>query len=273
MTDIVAVLSDPATARNCLDAAVAAAKAVPEGRVEAFHARVTPESQIMVSEEVMTDERRAELTAWLDKKSQALRGILREWAAAYALGNPPVWSEVEGGRVGEIVAKRGKTADLVVIARPAENEGQDALHAAIFETGKPLLLVPPTLGGVPDFGQHMAIAWKTSDQAERAVTASIPWLKQADRVSLLLVGKEGEPPRSPDDVLALLDPHGISAEPLILDRGDDGVGVRLLRAVHEIGADCLVMGAYRHNRLVEMILGGVTRHMLQHADLPVFMMH
>lgn len=119
----------------------------------------------------------------------------------------------------------------------------------------------------------MAIAWKTSDQAERAVTASIPWLKQADRVSLLLVGKEGEPPRSPDDLLALLDPHGITAEPLILNRGDDSVGVRLLRAAYEIGADCLVMGAYRHSQLVEMILGGVTRHMLGHADLPVFMLH
>lgn len=72
MTRVVAVLSDPATARTCLDAAAVAAAAVPEGEVEAFHARVTPESLIMVSEEVMTDERRAELVAWLDKKSQAI---------------------------------------------------------------------------------------------------------------------------------------------------------------------------------------------------------
>lgn len=273
MTSIVAVLSDPATARACLDAAAVAAAAVPEGAVEAFHARVKPESLIMITEEVMTDERRAELVVWLDKKSQALQRILREWAAAYATESPPVWNEIEGDRVEEIVAERGKTADLLVIVRPAEAEGKDALHAAIFETGKPLLLVPPVSGAVAPFGHHMAIAWKTSDQAERAVTASIPWLKQADRVSLLLVGKEGEPPRSADDVLALLDPHGIKAEPLLLDRGEDSVGVRLLRAAHEMGADCLVMGAYRHNRVVEMILGGVTRHMLGHADLPVFMLH
>jgi nucleotide-binding universal stress UspA family protein len=273
MTSIVAVLNDPATARACLDAAAIAAAAVPEGEVEAFHARVTPESQIMISEEVMTDERRAGLVALLDKKSQALRDIVHEWVAACATENPPVWNEIEGDRVEEIVAERGKMADLVVIVRPAEHEGKDALHAAIFETGKPLLLVPPISGAAAPFGHHMAIAWKASDQAERAVTASIPWLKHADRVSLLLVGKDVEPPRSAEDVLALLDPHGITAEPLILDRGDDGVGVRLLRAAHEIGADCLVMGAYRHNRLVEFILGGVTRHMLGHADLPVFMLH
>jgi nucleotide-binding universal stress UspA family protein len=273
MTSVVAVLSDPATARACLDAAAVAAAAVPEGEVEAFHARVTPESLIMVSEEVMTDERRAELVVWLDKKSQALQGIVREWAAASATENPPVWNEIEGENVEAIIAAHGKTADLVVIVRPGEAEGKDALYAAIFETGKPLLLVPPTLGGAPHFGHHMAIAWKASDQAERAVTASIPWLKAADRVSLLLVGKDGEPPRLAEDVLALLDPHGIKADPVFLTRGEESVGARLLLEAHAIGADCLVMGAYRHNRLVEIILGGVTHHMLGHADLPVFMLH
>lgn len=271
MTTIVAVLSDPATARTCLDAAALAAVGVPEGEVEAFHARVKPESLIMITEEVMTDERRAELVVLLDKKSQALRVIVQEWAAAHA--NPPVWNEIEGDRVEAIVAERGKTADLVVIVRPAEQEGKEALHAAIFETGRLLLLVPPVVGAAaPPFGKHAVIGWKKSDQAERAVIASIPWLKRADRVSLLMVREDGEM-QSPDDGMALLNPHGIKAEPILLDRGEDSVGARLLRAAHDMGADCLVMGAYRHSRLVEFILGGVTRHMLGHADLPAFMLH
>jgi nucleotide-binding universal stress UspA family protein len=273
MTSIVAVMNDPATVRICLDVAAVAAAAVPEGGVEAFHARVTPESLILVSEEVMTDERRAELVAWLGKRSQALREAVDKWIAENA-GKAAVWAEIEGDRVEAIVAARGKTADLVVIVRPGEAEGKDALYAAIFETGRLLLLASPSHPASPvSFGRHMAIAWKASDQAERAVTASIPWLKQADRVSLLLVGKDGEPPRSADDVLALLDPHGIKAEPMLLARGEERVGARLVREAHAIGADCLVMGAYRHNRLVEMILGGVTDHMLRHADLPVFMLH
>jgi len=271
MTSIVAVLSDPATARICLDAAAVAAAAAPEGEVEAFHARVKPESLIMITEEVMTDGRRAELVALLDQKSQAFRGIVQEWATAHSKENPPVWNEVEGDKVEAIVAERGKMADLVVIVRPAEHEGKEALHAAIFETGGLLLLVPPVPGTASRFGKHAAIAWKKSDQAERAVITSIPWLKQADRVSLLIVDEVGE--TQADEGMALLDPHGIAAEPVLIDRGDDSVGVRLLRAAHEIGADCLVMGAYRHNRVVEMILGGVTQHMLRHADLPVFMLH
>jgi nucleotide-binding universal stress UspA family protein len=273
MTSIVAVLNDPATARICLDVAAVAAERIPEAEVEAFHARVKPESLILVSEEVMTDKRRAELVAWLGKRSQALRETVDKWIAENA-GKPAVWTEIEGERVGAIIAARGKTADLVVIVRPGEAEGKDALYAAIFETERLLLLTPPSHPASPVFfGRHMAIAWKTSEQAERAVTASIPWLKQADRVSLLLVGKDGEPPRSADNVLALLDPHGIKAEPMLLTRGEVGVGSRLVHEAHSIGADCLVMGAYRHNRLVEMILGGVTDHMLRHADLPIFMLH
>jgi len=269
VTLIVAVQSDPATARICLDAAAIAAVAVPAGEVEAFHARVKPESLIMVSEEVMTDERRAELVAWLDKKSQTLQGIVREWAAAYPTKKPSVWKEVEGDRVEAIVADRGKTADLIVIVRPAEQEGREALHAAIFDSGRLLLVIPPAPAR-PSFGRHIAIAWKPSDQAARAVTASIPWLKRAERVSLLLANAEAG---SPDDALALLDPHGIKAGPVLLNRDGESVGAVLLREAHAIGADSLVMGAYRHSHLREMILGGVTLHMLRHADLPAFMLH
>jgi nucleotide-binding universal stress UspA family protein len=102
------------------------------------------------------------------------------------------------------------------------------------------------------------------------LTASIPWLKRAERVSLLLANHEAG---SPDDALALLDPHGIKAEPVLLNRDGESVGALLLHEAHAIGADCLVMGAYRHSHLREMILGGVTLHMLRHGDLPAFMLH
>lgn len=273
MTSIVAVLTDSATVPICLEAAAVAAAAVPGGEVEAFHARRTPESLILPSEEVMTPRRRAELVALLDKKSQNVRGAVREWAAAHQGGAVPVWNEAEGASIEAIVAERGKAADLVVLVRPAEHEGKEALHAAIFDTGRLLLLVPPSAAPAQSFGHHIAIAWKASEQAARAVTAAVPWLKNADRVSVLMVGAEGEPPPSADDAIALLDPPGITAEAVPLALGEESVGAQLVGAAHRIGADCLVMGAYRHHRLLEMILGGVTRHMLHAADLPLFTMH
>jgi nucleotide-binding universal stress UspA family protein len=272
MTRIVAVLTDPATVHICLDAAAVAAAAVPGGEVEAFHARLKPESMILPTEEVMTPTRRAHLVALLDKKTQEIRGAVREWVTAHQRENGPVWNEAEGNTVEAIVAARGKAADLVVLVRPAEHEGKEALHAAIFDTGRLLLLMPPS-PAARSFGRHIAIAWKASDQATRAVTATVPWLKHAERVSLLMIDREGEPPPSPDDAVGLLDPHGIAIEPVPLTQGKESVGAQLLREAHALGADCLVMGAYRHHRLLEMILGGVTRHMLQEADMPLFLMH
>ncbi|HWB52357.1 MAG TPA: universal stress protein [Stellaceae bacterium] len=263
---IVAVLTAPDTTALCLDAAAQAAAVSPDAAVEAFHPRLAPESFILPSEEVMTELRRSELTAMLDGRSGAIRQSVQDWMSA-APGRSADWREAEGDRIGPIVAEQGRAADLVVLVRPGEAEGDAALHAAIFATGKPLLLVPPT--GAGRFGRHMAVAWKASDPAARALAAAVPWLKCAAKVSVLTAGGAGDT----DEATALLAGHGISAETLRLERDGEDVADRLLHEAHTIGADSIVMGAYRHSQLRELILGGVTRHMLQHADLPLFMAH
>jgi nucleotide-binding universal stress UspA family protein len=115
----------------------------------------------------------------------------------------------------------------------------------------------------------MAIAWKASEPAARAVTAAVPWLRRAERVSVLTVGEHP----AFDEIQNLLDGHGIAGQPLAIGCGDLSVGERLLREAQAIGADCLVMGAYHHHPLGEMLFGGVTRHILRWASVPVFMMH
>jgi nucleotide-binding universal stress UspA family protein len=67
--------------------------------------------------------------------------------------------------------------------------------------------------------------------------------------------------------------HKISAELHVLPIGSEPFGQTLLDTAHRLGADMLVMGAYAHSPLRELILGGVTRYMLDHADLPVLMRH
>jgi nucleotide-binding universal stress UspA family protein len=268
---IVAVLTDPATARACLAAAATAARAVSASGIEAFHPRIRPGSMIMPSEEVMTKRRRGELETMLEGRSAALHQVFDAWAETVAPTVSAVWNEVEADTVAASVAARSKLADLLVLARPEEADGEVALQAAIFETGRLLLLVPSTAGASPGFGRHVAIAWKASDQAGRTVTAAIPWLKHAARVSVL----EADAPASPthDDAFALLGDHGIAAAPVPVEHGTASVADALLRRAHAIGADCLVMGAYRHSRLREAVLGCVTRDMLKHADLPLFMRH
>jgi len=75
------------------------------------------------------------------------------------------------------------------------------------------------------------------------------------------------------EVPPILEEHGISAIAHAVPEHDGPVGAQLLKLAHELGADLLVMGAYAHGEWREALLGGVTRYVLDHADLPVFMRH
>ncbi len=263
---IVAVPTDPQTARACLDAAAAAATVDPRSRITVLHIHVAPESLILPSEEVLTKRRREALEETAAWRARAIRATFDDWEQG--IGVTAAWDEVVGTVPTEVVS-HGRAADLIVLAQPLEHEGHEALHATIFETGRLLLYAPP----VPiRFGQHVAIAWKECDQAKAAVAAALPWLKAAAQVSVLAVGSDA-PPDRPQALIAMLDHNGVKAKPVLMSSGGDHVGARLLGQAHAIGADCIVMGAYRHGELIERLLGGVTRYVLQAADLPVFLHH
>lgn len=266
---ILAVLTDPRTARATLDAAAVAVD--HDGAIEILHVRVDPRSLILPTEEVMTKTRREELEVMLAERARQVQRVFHEWSVAFAeIASRARWQEVTG-TVDAEVTTRGKHADLLVLARPVDAEGDDALHAAIFAVRRLFLLVPP--GGAGNFGDHMAIAWKASGTAERTVRAAIPWLKRARRISILTGGQGAVPPAAP---LVLLAQHGIvsvAVETIDVSTGDEGIGAALLATARSLGADSLVIGAYRRHRFFEWVLGGVTRHVLHHADLPAFMLH
>jgi nucleotide-binding universal stress UspA family protein len=271
VSTILAVLTEPSTSRVVLDAAAVAAN--HETTIEVVHVRVDPRSLILPTEEVMTKTRRAELESMLAERSRLVQRAFHEWSVSSAdLAGRARWQEITGSVEAEVTA-RGKGAGLLVLARPVEGEGEEALHAAIFAVRRLFLLVPPD--GAGDFGHHMAIARKASETAERTVLAAMPWLKRARRISILIAGQDTVPPES---LLALLAQHGIdgatiAVETIAVTTGDQSIGTALLAMARSSGADCLVMGAYRRRRFLEWILGGVTRHVLHHADLPAFMLH
>ena len=74
------------------------------------------------------------------------------------------------------------------------------------------------------------------------------------------------------DLRRHLDAHGIAAQFQGFSAPDDR-GAGLLAAARASGADLLVMGAWGHSRLAELIVGGVTRHLFQHADRALFVAH
>jgi nucleotide-binding universal stress UspA family protein len=101
----------------------------------------------------------------------------------------------------------------------------------------------------------------------------MPWLKRASAVEILSAGAGAATQTQMDRLRDYLRVQNVNAVEHALSSGDPGTGAALLDAAQRAGADLLVMGGYGHSRLREMILGGVTRHVLHHATMPVFMAH
>ncbi len=116
------------------------------------------------------------------------------------------------------------------------------------------------------FGQVVAIAWKNDERAAKAVRASLPILRQAKQVHVLVAG--GEP-----IVPAVLTEHGIAAAIHTVPDGPGSTGEQILAAAQRLGADMLVMGAFAHRAWTERLFGGVTRTMFADAEIPVLMQH
>jgi len=183
----------------------------------------------------------------------------------------------ETGDAGECVARLGRARDLLVVGRAGGPAGAatGTIETALMESGRPLLIVPPGISQI--VAGTVAIAWKDSAEAARAVTAAMPFLALAERVVVIEVvegttadRKEGE---SSERLVNGLAWHGIKAEARLVRPGTNAAPDALLAAARDAGADLVVMGAYGHSRVREMIFGGFTRQILRAADLPVLMFH
>jgi nucleotide-binding universal stress UspA family protein len=177
-------------------------------------------------------------------------------------------------RVGEVastVARCGRLSDLIVLNRPSLSlASAEAVDAAVFESGRPTLLVNETVSR--DLLRHMVIAWNGSLQATRAVAGSMTLLQQAQQVSIFTTFDE-ETIENDLDLAQSLSRHEIHACYLRPHPGEKSAGEALLRILDELKPSMLVMGAYTHSRLREAFLGGVTRQILAHAETPVLMTH
>ena len=268
--------------RHALDAAFAVAH-VFGAHIDAMHVRVQPVDTLPFVGEGMSAALVQELVELSERETAARAAIARKTfeamraAAAVPLATAvrptatpsALWLELEG-QEEDAVAAAGRLADLIVLATP-EPSGSignpGTFGVALFETGRPVLVAGKH--GAPLRLDHIIVAWDGSAQAARALAAALPFLACAKKVSIVSAQDPGE-----DDDLksvpAYLAWHGIAAESRTIGH-HPSVGDALNAAARE--ADLLVMGGYSHSRLREMILGSVTRHMLERATLPLLLAH
>ncbi|MBM3564721.1 MAG: universal stress protein [Alphaproteobacteria bacterium] len=184
------------------------------------------------------------------------------------------WFE-DTGREDEVVGRRARLADLVVLPRPTPESDVGAtmtLNAALFDTGRPVLVVPPGYAG-GTIGGKIAISWNGSTEAARAISGAMSLIARAKEVTVMTA--VGETPAAPEapEMLTYLGWHGVGASTHNLPSTSKIEGEVLFKDIARIGADLVVMGAYTRNRFRQMILGGVTRYALESAQVPLLMAH
>jgi nucleotide-binding universal stress UspA family protein len=179
------------------------------------------------------------------------------------------WQEVTGFE-SELVGRLGRIFDLTVIARRGPSgSSHDTVQAALLDTGRPMLLAPPAVPAA--VGDTVLLAWNASPQAARAAASALPLLRKAARVVVMSVGNGPEPAPTADELARALAWHDIAAQARHLEQGSRRVRDILLAEAMAMAADLLVIGAYSHSRMRQIVFGGVTEHMLDHAEIPVLM--
>ncbi len=230
-------------------------------------------SGAMIEEMMTATERESQ------SRAQAVRTMFEEFVASQQMrvGEPAPHERVPTasfasvtGREEDLVAQQARLADLTVVPHPEGTEevsSSDALHAVLFDSGRPVLIAPHEAPAT--IGRRICIGWNGTAESAAAVMSAIPWMQRAEAVRILTSDDYQRRGPAGRDLVEYLALHDIDAEVTTFRPVDREVGAGLLRAAGEFGADLMAMGAYSHSRLRQLILGGVTRHILERARLPV----
>ncbi len=230
--------------------------------------------EMMAATERESGERAGRVRALFEKFTQGLGGVT-------LADNPDTAARTEGptlsfesiaGREEDVVAQQSRLYDLAVVPHPEAGEdvsSSDALHAILFDSGRPVLIAPRQAPA--SIGARICVAWNGTAESAAAVAAALPWLHQAGAVRILCSDEYQRRGPAAEGIQAYLRWHGIQAEVFPFKPQTREVGAGLLGAARDFGADLLSMGAYSHSRLRQLILGGVTRHVLENSDIPVLM--
>lgn len=271
---IVAILAEAMTARACLEGARAAALVEADAQIEALHVKVDPDKLVEAPEEIALQRLREQNEGTAEDRAIAVRAVFDRWLSEQTEADRArvQWREEIGAETDKVL-QEAKTATLLVLARPHDLDAHDAMHAILFSTTRPLL-IPPDWSASKGAGLdgHIIVAWKPTTQARQAVESAGPWLQRAAKVTILLID-ERSTPDGLAEIHGTMKQLGVLAKDVVIRPDASDPAVQILKVAREVGADALVMGAYRHSNIVEWALGGTTRSILAKADIPLFLAH
>src|SRR5262245_34550037 len=222
----------------------------------------------------------------LGSVAAAERQATDEIAAIFArmTANQPFVAELRALKVphvdlAPVVMDHGRAADLIIAGQTDPDWDLSPLmdfpERLALESGRPVLVVP-YVGRYAQTGRNVVIAWKAGREAARAVFDALPFLLAAETVHILEIKEHGDERRAlaPDtSIAAALARHGRGPGGHTPGRGDFRIGDEIVSRLVDLGGDLLVMGAYGHSRMREIVFGGATRHIARHMTVPTLFSH
>jgi nucleotide-binding universal stress UspA family protein len=172
----------------------------------------------------------------------------------------------------DFVGQYGRIFDIIVLGQPSQRANHPCpsmVDAALFESGRPVLIAPPTSSGT--LGMIVGIAWNRSTETARTLALAMPLLSHARLIVVIEVEDWGVIGPSAQELSRSLKRDGLPVEVRTVPNPHGRAGEAILSAAVSLGCDLLVKGAYTQSRLRQFIFGGATRHILSHATVPVLM--
>jgi nucleotide-binding universal stress UspA family protein len=167
----------------------------------------------------------------------------------------------------------GRIFDLILVEQPEKlaSIAEATLEDALFESGRPVMMVPKAIG--PQLGETIAVAWNGSTETALTVAVSMPLLKLAKEVVVVAVGPQHMPEPGPtgDELARTLERHGVPVSLRTAFGRQKPQGESFLKEAMAAGADLMLKGAYTQSRIRQMIFGGATRHIIMESPIPVLM--
>ncbi|HCO90040.1 MAG TPA: hypothetical protein DIT40_03620 [Alphaproteobacteria bacterium] len=240
-----------------------------------------PTEALPVAGEALTGQIATELVAAVDEANKRQCAKARETflhmlaqTGAEETGTPDSREKVTAefletmGDPADRAAAAARLADLVIFSVP--DIAYD-IEPTLMESGRPCLLVPGEAANT--IGQRVIVAWDGGPEAARALTGALPLLGEAESVTFITAQDREFDELATAALQSYIGSHGIKATIKQVALGNTPVGEVILNQVKENQADLLVMGAYGHSRIRELILGGATRYVIQNTDVAVLMVH
>lgn len=276
LKDIIVPIDTTETCPSRVEAAITVAMAHDAhltGVAVLYKPYIPPHAEVEVSGEI------------LEMRQKALREAAEQAGAAFQArldetGCSGEWRIVEGDAI-DVMSSQARYGDLLVVSQnPSAGDlfpgGHEMPDRVILSAGRPVLVVPYIYKGGP-IGNRALVAWDAGRMAARAVHDALPLLEKSENVTIMVAnpeaGADGHGDLPGADLAAHLARHGVKATADHTVSNDLSIGDLLLSRVADDRADLLVLGAYGHARWRELVLGGVTAHILEHMTVPVLMSH